>query len=79
MSGSKPGPPPTVVHKYSQSFTDAELYARVKKLTTEWGLPMTKVVERLLAEALHHTRTPTVNTPQQLPLDRDTPNEMVAA
>ncbi|MEU8364935.1 hypothetical protein AB0C27_53870 [Nonomuraea sp. NPDC048882] len=69
MSGSRPGPPKTVVAKHPLSWTDAELYNKVKALETEWGLPLARTIERLVAQALDHRPVPSEQ--KQLPLDHD--------
>ncbi|MFI9846718.1 hypothetical protein ACIHFD_57530 [Nonomuraea sp. NPDC051941] len=69
MSGSRPGPPKTVVAKHPLSWTDAQLYAKVTALQDEWGLPLARTIERLVAQALNHTPTP--QEQQRLPLEHD--------
>ncbi|MEU4576035.1 hypothetical protein [Nonomuraea sp. NPDC023979] len=74
MSGSRPGPPKTVVAKHPLSWTDAELYDKVTKLQQESGRPLARLIEDLVAQALNHTPARPMQQ-QRLPLD----DEMAAA
>ena len=78
MSGRRPGPDKIVVAKHPLSWTDAELFDKVKALEGEWGLPLARTIERLVAQALNHTAAPAEQQP--LPLGHDSaPDDTKAA
>ncbi|MFI6603724.1 hypothetical protein ACIBHX_46475 [Nonomuraea sp. NPDC050536] len=68
MSGRKPGPPATVVHRYSQSITDAELLRLLKARHAQWGGSFASTVERILAEALKPQSQSAAIAQEELPL-----------
>ncbi|MEU5869591.1 hypothetical protein ABZ815_51100 [Nonomuraea sp. NPDC047529] len=76
MSGRKPGPPATVVHRYSQSITDPELLRLLKARHAQEGGSFAAAVERVLREALKPNSQAEPGAQEELPLGRD---EMVAA
>ncbi|WP_188197503.1 hypothetical protein [Nonomuraea sp. SYSU D8015] len=77
MSGRKPGPPATVVHRYSQSITDAELLRLLKARQAQEGGSFAATVERVLREALKPNNRSEPSAQEELPLGRN--DEMVAA
>jgi hypothetical protein len=77
MSGRKPGPPATVVHRYSQSITDPELLRLLKARHAQNGGSFAATVERVLREALKPANSEAgADAQEELPLGHD---EMVAA
>lgn len=52
MSGSKPGPDPTLVRRWTQSLDDSKVDAALRAFHRQVGGPLTKTVQYLIGYAL---------------------------